>query len=84
MRSSESKAAVFGTDISKQIAEFVIADDNILQATTGQDPVGTVEAAYAMAKDAVAGNASDPLENLLPGITYNRADPTTVNDYLKG
>ena len=84
VRSSESKAAVFGTDISKQIAEFVIADDSILQATTGQDPVGTVEAAYAMAKDAVAGKASDPLENLLPGITYNRADPTTVNDYLKG
>lgn len=82
VHSSGAKVAVFGTDISQQIAEFVLADDDILQATTGQDPVGTAETAYAMAKNAIAGTANDPLEKLLPGITYNRADPTTVNDYL--
>lgn len=82
VRSAGSKAVVFGTDISTQIAQFVIADDKILQATTGQDPVGTVKAAYAMAKNAVAGKANAPLVQLLPGITYNRADPSTVNKYL--
>lgn len=32
------KIAVFGTDTSEQLTEFIKSDDNILQATTGQDP----------------------------------------------
>lgn len=81
-RSSSTSTVVFGTDISQQIAEYVLADDNILQATTGQDPVGTVEAAFEMAKNAINGVANDPADQLLPGITYDRQNPTTVNEYL--
>jgi len=29
---------VFGTDMSEQIADFLLADDGILQAVTGQKP----------------------------------------------
>ncbi|MEA4945292.1 MAG: substrate-binding domain-containing protein [Propionicimonas sp.] len=84
VKQSGSKAVVFGTDISEQIAQMVTADDNILQATTGQDPKGTIAAAYEMAKNAVAGKTNDPLEKDLPGITYKRSDPTTVQSYLDG
>jgi simple sugar transport system substrate-binding protein len=77
------KTPVFGTDISKQIGEFVLADDNILQATTGQDPVGTAQGAYDMAKKVIAGGKNDPFSVELPGIVYDRANPTTTEDFLK-
>jgi simple sugar transport system substrate-binding protein len=82
-----SKAAskhvpVFGTDISEQLAGFVLSDDNILQVTTGQDPVSTAEQAYEQAKKAVAGEENSPLEIQIPGITYERKDPGPVQDFL--
>lgn len=84
VKASGNRVAVFGTDISEQIAGFVLAEDDILQATTGQDPVGTVQAAYQMAKNAIAGQANDPTEQLVPGVTYSRADTATVEAYLAG
>lgn len=82
VKSAATRVPVFGTDISEQIAQFVIADDDILQATTGQDPVGTAKAAYEMAKKAIAGQAIDPFEQLVPGVTYDRANRATVDEYL--
>jgi ABC-type sugar transport system substrate-binding protein len=73
---------VFGTDISTQLAEFLLADDDILQATTGQDPVGTAKGAYEMAKKAIAGEENDPHAVELPGIVYDRTDPATVEAWL--
>ena len=73
---------VFGTDISTQLAEFLLADDNILQASTGQDPVGTAQGAYEMAKKAIAGDKNDPHAVELPGIVYDRTDPATVEAWL--
>lgn len=73
---------VFGTDISTQIAEFLLADDDILQASTGQDPVGTAKGAYEMAKKALAGEKNDPHAVELPGIVYDRTDPATVEAWL--
>ena len=73
---------VFGTDISTQLAEFLLADDGILQVTTGQDPVATAKGAYEMAKKAIAGEENDPFEVQLPGIVYDRANPATVNEFL--
>src|SRR5205807_181836 len=37
------KVVVFGTDISEQMCDFLLSDDNILQAVTGQKPfeIGT-------------------------------------------
>ncbi len=73
---------VFGTDISEQLAGFLLDSNNILQATTGQDPKATAEHAYEEAKNAVAGKPNSPLEIQIPGITYSRDDPAAVNKFL--
>lgn len=73
---------VFGTDISVQLAEFLLADDGVLQATTGQDPVGTAKGAYEMAKKVLAGGTNDPHSVELPGIVYDRTNPATVEAFL--
>lgn len=77
-----SKVPVFGTDISTQIAEFLLADDGVLHATTGQDPVGTAKGAYEMAKKVIAGGKVDPHSVELPGIVYDRTQPDTINAFL--
>ena len=73
---------VFGTDISEQLAGFLLDSKIILQATTGQDPKSTAEKAYEEAKNAVAGEKNSPLEIQIPGITYGRKDPGSVKDFL--
>jgi ABC-type sugar transport system substrate-binding protein len=74
---------VFGTDISAQLAGFALDADDVLQATTGQDPKATAASAYAQAKNAIAGVANSPFENQIVGITYTRADPTAINQFLE-
>lgn len=73
---------VFGTDISTQLAQFLLAPDDILQVTTGQDPVKTAQGAYEMAKKALAGQANDPFQVELPGVVYDRAQPDNINQFL--
>lgn len=83
VQASGNKIPVFGTDISKQLAQLVLDPSDVLQATTGQDPVGTAQGAYEMAKKAIAGETNDPLSVELPGITYDRANPETTNAFLE-
>ncbi|MFC9559430.1 substrate-binding domain-containing protein [Agromyces sp. NPDC056965] len=73
---------VFGTDISTQIADFLLDPSGTLQASTGQDPVGTAEGAYEMAKAVIAGKAVDPHSVELPGIVYDRNAPDTIDAFL--
>ncbi len=73
---------VFGTDISTQLANFLLDDDGILQATTGQDPTATAQGAYEMSRNAVAGQENDPFTVELPGITFSRDEPDAVNSFL--
>lgn len=73
---------VFGTDISTQIAEFIVDPEGSLQATTGQDPVGTAQGAYEMAKKVIAGETLEQHSVELPGITYDRANPETAEAFL--
>jgi len=82
--SQQSKRAVpvFGTDISTQLAGFLLDEDDILQATTGQDPKTTIEKAYEQAKRAAAGEENSPLEIQVPGITYSRQDPAQVEQFV--
>jgi simple sugar transport system substrate-binding protein len=82
VRSAGKNIPVFGTDISDQLAEALLDANNLLQATTGQDPVGTAQDAYAMALKAVAGETNDPFEIGVPGTTYVRSDADAVNAYL--
>ena len=73
---------VFGTDISTQIAGFLLDSDNILQVSTGQDPVKTAQGAYEMAKKAHAGGTNSPLSVELPGIVYDRSAPDNINKFV--
>ncbi len=74
------KVAVFGTDISKQLADFLLADDGILHAVTAQKPfeMGStaVETAVAVLKgESVAKNKT------LPGVLFTRDRPEEVKSY---
>jgi simple sugar transport system substrate-binding protein len=75
---------VFGTDMSDQMATALIDPNNIFQATTGQDAIGTAQEAYRMAVKAVAGEANDPFEVGVAGTTFSRTDPDPINAYLSG
>ncbi|MFV0428914.1 MAG: substrate-binding domain-containing protein [Arachnia sp.] len=75
---------VFGTDISTQLAEFILSDDGVLKATTGQDPVSTAEGGYEMAKKVLQGGTNEPHIVELPGIVYSSADTATTEEFLAG
>jgi simple sugar transport system substrate-binding protein len=80
--SAGSGVPVFGTDISTQIAEFIIDPAGSLQATTGQDPVGTAKGAYEMAKVVLSGGTHSVFNVEIPGIVYDRANLATVEAFL--
>jgi ABC-type sugar transport system substrate-binding protein len=74
------KVAVFGTDTGEQIADFLLADDNILQAVTGQRPfeigVMAMESALKVLRgEQVQKNVS------LPGILLSRQAPDDVRKF---
>ncbi|HLJ55760.1 MAG TPA: substrate-binding domain-containing protein [Chthonomonadaceae bacterium] len=80
------KVVVFGTDISEQMADFLMADDNILQAVTGQRPFDIGSMAVAAAVKSVNG---EPVRKMtaLDGILYTRTKPDEVKkvkEYLHG
>jgi sugar transport system substrate-binding protein len=80
------KVVVFGTDMSEQMADFLLADDNVLQAVTGQKPVDIGARAFDAAVKAVRGQ---PVEKQvrLPGMLFARRLPDEVRryrDYLHG
>lgn len=80
------KVVVFGTDISEQMAGFLLADDNILQAVTGQKPLEIGAMAVATAIKAVKGEPVDK-QTALSGILYTRQRPDEVKKvqaYLHG
>jgi len=78
----QGKVFVFGTDISPQLAEMLLADENILQAVTGQSPrlMGgdSVRAAVA----AVKGDTVQSY-NIVPNAFYSREDQAAVQKYLE-
>jgi ABC-type sugar transport system substrate-binding protein len=74
------KVVVFGTDMSEQLANFLLADDGVLQAATGQRPfeIGSmaVDAAVRVLRgDSVASTIS------LEGVLLTRDDPQGVLAY---
>lgn len=81
---SGSKVPIFGTDISDQLAKDLLSDDDLLQVTTGQDSGNTAKKAYEMALTSIQGNANDPFEVQLPGLTFDRSNPADVQQYLSG
>ncbi len=71
---------VFGTDISEQLGNFLLAKDNILQAITGQQPFEmgfmAVEAAVKILR-----RESVEKEIHLPVTLFPRTQPKKVREY---
>lgn len=74
------KVAVFGTDTGEQIADFLLADDNILQAVTGQRPFEIGSMAVESALRVIHGETV-PKTVSLPGILLSRQDPAGVKKF---
>ncbi|MBI5667793.1 MAG: hypothetical protein HZC41_07270, partial [Chloroflexi bacterium] len=72
---------VFGTDISPQLAEMLLSQDNILQAVTGQSPEVMGASAVTAALDVLAGGEGAGY-NIVPNAFYSRADTEAVQVYL--
>jgi ABC-type sugar transport system substrate-binding protein len=72
------KVAVFGTDISGQLCDYLISDDNVLHAVTAQKPyeMGTqaMEAAVKLAK----GVKPEKPEIILPGELFTNQDKESI------
>jgi ABC-type sugar transport system substrate-binding protein len=71
------KVVVFGTDASEQLADFLLADDNILQAVTGQRPYDIGFQALETAVKALNGQPVDK-KTALPGLLLSRADTAGI------
>ncbi|MBP1649010.1 MAG: sugar transporter substrate-binding protein [Bacteroidetes bacterium] len=74
------KVVVFGTDTDEQLANFLLADDNILQAVTGQQPFEIGRLAVEAAVKTLKGEPIDKRRSL-PGILLTRENPGEVNAF---
>jgi ABC-type sugar transport system substrate-binding protein len=72
--------AVFGTDTGEQIADFLLAEDAILQAVTGQRPFEIGSMAFDNAVKALKGEHVEKKVSL-PGPLLNRLDPDGVRAF---
>lgn len=76
------KVVVFGTDMSEQIGRFLLAEDNVLQAVTGQKPYDIGHQALTAAVKAMKGEAVEK-KVVLPGMLFSRNKPEEVQAYVK-
>ena len=74
------KVAVFGTDNSEQLSNFLLDDDHILQAVTGQRPFDIGSKAVEAAINVLKGQ---PVEKKvsLPGVLLSRQKPEEVKQF---
>lgn len=68
------KVAVFGTDLSTQLIDFLLAEDGILQAVTAQAPVEMGRRAMSAAVQAARGEPLGETSVVLPGVLHSRED----------
>ncbi|MCX6132337.1 MAG: substrate-binding domain-containing protein [Ignavibacteriales bacterium] len=74
------KVCVFGTDISDQLSNFLLDDDGVLRAITGQQPF---EIGSMAADAAVKALKGQPVEKKtsLPGILLTREKPDDIRKF---
>jgi sugar transport system substrate-binding protein len=73
---------VFGIDGNEQLAKFMLSPDNILQATTAQQPYAIGKKTIEMAIKAVNGESMEK-RIIVPGILLDRADPDGLKVFLE-
>ena len=76
------QVVVFGTDMSEQLADFLLTEDNILQAVTGQKPYDIGFSTVAAAVKALKGEDVEK-HVALAGILFTRQRPEEVEEYKK-
>lgn len=74
------KVKVFGTDAGEQLADFLLSDDDILQAITGQRPYEIGSEAVKAALTVLNGGTV-PASTSLPGLLLARSDPDGVREF---
>lgn len=73
---------VFGTDMSGQHAQFLQADNGILQAVTGQAPFQIGYDALVLALDVIAGNEVEA-DLIIPTTLFARGDDDSINTFVE-
>ncbi len=76
----EGKVVVFGTDASQQLVEFMLAEDNILQALTTQTPFELGTKAMELAIAALKGQ-DVAAKVVMDGVLVARQDPDGVRAF---
>jgi ABC-type sugar transport system substrate-binding protein len=78
----EGQIFVFGTDGSEQLANFLLAEDNVLQAVTAQKPY---DMGFQAVETAIAAIDGKPVEKLIivPVQGLDRNDPDTVRAFAE-
>ena len=71
---------VFGIDASEQLANFLLADDEIMQASTGQQPYMIGYMAVEFAVKAVKGESVESTV-IVPGLVLDRRDPAAIESF---
>jgi ABC-type sugar transport system substrate-binding protein len=74
------RVAVFGTDVSVQLLDFLLADDGILKAVTAQRPFEMGGAAAETAVSAVRGKPVQK-EIVLEGVLFSRENSDELKTY---
>ncbi len=77
----EGEVFVFGTDMSPQLAEMLQADDNVLQAVTGQSP-RLMGYDSVMAGVTIAQGGEPAGYNIVPNAFFSREDPAAIQEYI--
>ena len=76
----------FGIDANEQLANMLLSDDNILQATTGQD---SYTMGYNSMKDLISSikgeetSIEEGTTEYVDGMLLERSDEDGINDYLE-
>ena len=78
----QGKVFVFGIDASEQLGNFLLDEDNVLIATTAQQPFDMGKTAMDVAAKAVKGEAFDKTYDV-PGLALTRADRAAVEAYVE-
>jgi ABC-type sugar transport system substrate-binding protein len=74
--------AVFGTDMSKQLIGFLLSEQNILQAITGQRPFEIGSISVELAVKLLQGHTIDKKLSI-PGVLLSRQDPDAARAFQK-
>jgi ABC-type sugar transport system substrate-binding protein len=79
----EGKVFVFGTDGSEQLANMLLDKDNVLQATTAQQPLEVGKQAIEVAQNLLAGKSVETKINV-PVLPLTRANTEGVAAFKEG